>query len=100
MKIEIIYASETQLYRQEHDVPESCSVQCALESLMLLKPESEILAQFPEKTIFELPMGIFSKKIALSTILHAGDRLEIYRPLLIDPMTKRRLIALKTQKKK
>lgn len=100
MEIEIVYASETQLYRQEQEVHEGCTVQQALALLMSHTPESEILAQFPEEIIFEQPMGVFSKKVTLSTILHAGDRLEIYRPLMIDPMTKRRLIAQKIQKKK
>ncbi len=36
-------------------------------------------------------VGIFSKRADPQTILQAGDRVEIYRPLVIDPKEKRRL---------
>ncbi len=35
-------------------------------------------------------VGIFSKKVDWDTQLTAGDRVEIYRPLTIDPMKKRK----------
>lgn len=50
---------------------------------------SGIRAQFPE--IEENPVvGIFSKKVGLDYVLQAGDRVEIYRPLLVDPKQVRR----------
>ena len=50
---------------------------------------SGIRAQFPE--IEENPVvGIFSKKVRLDYVLQAGDRVEIYRPLLVDPKQVRR----------
>lgn len=42
-----------------------------------------------------LSVGIFSKKVECNTKVKAGDRIEVYRPLLIDPMEKRRLRAKK-----
>lgn len=41
----------------------------------------------------EIEMGIFSKKIPADEVLQHGDRVEIYRPLLIDPKEARRLKA-------
>lgn len=38
-------------------------------------------------------VGIFSQKVALNTQLKDGDRIEIYRPLLIEPMTIRKTKA-------
>lgn len=38
-------------------------------------------------------VGIFSQKKRLDTILLAGDRIEIYRPLTIDPMAKRKALS-------
>jgi putative ubiquitin-RnfH superfamily antitoxin RatB of RatAB toxin-antitoxin module len=41
----------------------------------------------------ELPMpalGVWAHKVQPSTLLHAGDRLEIYRPLRVDPKVARR----------
>ena len=50
---------------------------------------SGIRGRFPE--IEEQPVvGVFGRKIALDDRLSAGDRLEIYRPLLADPKELRR----------
>ena len=48
----------------------------------------------------EIEMGIFSKKITPDEILKAGDRVEIYRPLLIDPKEARRLKAEVAERRK
>jgi hypothetical protein len=36
------------------------------------------------------PAGIHGRSVALDTILRAGDRVEIYRPLVADPKQARR----------
>ena len=36
------------------------------------------------------PLGIFGRQVKDDTILQNGDRVELYRPLLIDPKTARR----------
>ena len=41
------------------------------------------------------PVGIFSKRVTHQTLLSSGDRLELYRPLIIDPKEKRRQRSLK-----
>ena len=46
-----------------------------------------------KKQIKDLTIGIFSKKYQLDHILHDGDRVEIYRPLTVDPKTARRMRA-------
>lgn len=43
-------------------------------------------------------VGIFAQKKALNTPLRAGDRLEIYRPLALDPIKKRHSKANKIPK--
>lgn len=48
--------------------------------------------RYPE--IKTLPVGIFSTQVELDTIVKAGDRIEIYRPLTLDPMEKRRRRAV------
>lgn len=50
--------------------------------------QSGILALHPE--VSELSIGIFSKRVDKNKVVKAGDRIEIYRELLIDPMEKRR----------
>jgi uncharacterized protein len=41
----------------------------------------------PETTFAQAPLGIFGKRLRdpAQHVLQAGDRVEIYRPLLIDP---------------
>ena len=48
----------------------------------------------------EIEMGIFSKKCLATDVLRAGDRVEIYRPLLIDPKEARRLKAEVAERRK
>jgi uncharacterized protein len=52
--------------------------------------QSGILQQCPEINLIINKIGIFSKLVSLDTILSAHDRVEIYRPLLVDPKQARR----------
>jgi len=52
---------------------------------------SGILQRFPEINLKTAKVGIFGKQATLLTRLHAQDRVEIYRPLLINPKEARRL---------
>jgi len=62
---------------------------------------SAIREDFPEiPGDDEIELGIFSKKCPADEVLHSGDRVEIYRPLLIDPKEARRLKAEVAEKKK
>lgn len=45
-------------------------------------------------------VGVFSQKKRLDAPLKSGDRVEIYRPLIIDPMTKRKNLSKKSSKKR
>lgn len=92
MKVSVVYASKIKQYLQEIDLPEGSTIQQAIE-------KSALLTEFPEIFLSEAVVGIFGKKNTLSTILHSGDRVEIYRPLTIHPMQKRRRLA-EIQKKK
>jgi putative ubiquitin-RnfH superfamily antitoxin RatB of RatAB toxin-antitoxin module len=52
------------------------------------------------KEIEELSLGIFGKKCPNDQVLEAGDRVEIYRPLLVDPKEARRLKAEAEKRRK
>ncbi|KAA8700532.1 RnfH family protein [Pseudomonas proteolytica] len=58
---------------------------------------SGIATQFPELDIDSCPLGVFGKVVADAETrsVQAGDRIEIYRPLLADPKEVRRLRAAK-----
>lgn len=50
--------------------------------------QSGLLQQYPEAR--DLPVGIFGQLVSLNTVVQSGDRLEVYRPLVMDPKEKRR----------
>lgn len=60
---------------------------------------SGITRYFPQIIISEAKVGIFSRPENLSTKVKAGDRIEIYRPLIADPKEMRKLRAAKMAKK-
>ncbi len=61
---------------------------------------SGMAEQFTSVALLECPMGIFGRRIdkPAEHVLEDGDRIEIYRPLIADPMEVRRLRAAKTAK--
>ncbi|AOE49272.1 RnfH family protein [Kangiella sediminilitoris] len=59
--------------------------------------QSGILEQYPEIDLNIQKVGIFSKLAKLDDYLHDGDRIEIYRPLLIDPKEVRKQRAEKAK---
>jgi len=52
--------------------------------------KSGVLERFPEIELGKNKVGIFAKLSKLNTELKAGDRVEIYRPLIADPKEVRR----------
>jgi putative ubiquitin-RnfH superfamily antitoxin RatB of RatAB toxin-antitoxin module len=51
---------------------------------------SGLLAEFPELDGASLALGIYGRRVEGSQRLRPGDRVEIYRPLCIDPRAARR----------
>lgn len=51
---------------------------------------SGILGSYPELASGRLALGIWGRKTSLRQVLHAQDRLEVYRPLRVDPKMARR----------
>ncbi len=60
---------------------------------------SGITQEFTHLDLTNIPMGIFSKRSAnpKQQIVQAGQRIELYRPLLLDPKQARILRAAKQQ---
>lgn len=56
---------------------------------------SGILERFPEIDLSRQAVGIFGEIAALGDPVRDGDRIEIYRPLLMDPKEVRRKRARK-----
>lgn len=56
---------------------------------------SGILARHPEIDLGRSKLGVYGKVVAPEARLADGDRVEIYRPLVMDPKEARRRRALK-----
>ena len=55
---------------------------------------SGIESRFPELPMHEMPAGIWGKAVGRDSEVREGDRVELYRPLQIDPREARRQRAL------
>ena len=55
---------------------------------------SRIMEAFPEQGPEMLSFGIWGKEVSGDRCVSAGDRVEIYRPLKLDPREARRQLAL------
>lgn len=88
MRVEVVYASVDKESLLEVSLKEHATVRDAIHL-------SGILELYPEIDLDQNAVGVFSEKVTLSTRLNNGDRIEIYRPLTIDPKEARRLRALK-----
>lgn len=86
INVEVVYASEQACQLLSVRVPDGSTVQHAISV-------SGIQTAFPELKDQPLSVGVFSRPVALSDGLNEGDRVEIYRPLKIDPKQARRLRA-------
>ncbi len=93
IQVEICYATPDEQCLLSVSVPKNSDVQYVI-------CNSKIIERFPELKLTQLVVGIFGKKCTLDTIVNTGDRIEIYRPLTIDPKTARRLRAARKFKKK
>ena len=94
MDVEVAYAERHEQTIRPVSVPVGSS---AIEAVRL----SDIRDEFPQiPPDDELELGIFSKKCAADQVLQPGDRVEIYRPLMIDPKEARRLKAEVAEKRK
>ena len=51
---------------------------------------SGIVNTFPEIDLNAMPLGVFGRQVGGDHPLRDGDRVEIYRPLIVDPKEARR----------
>ncbi|KAA0944923.1 MULTISPECIES: RnfH family protein [unclassified Pseudomonas] len=90
IEIEVVYAAVDRQVLLMLAVASGTSVRAAVLA-------SGVAAQFPELDLTGCPLGIFGKVVADADVrtVQAGDRIEIYRPLMADPKEVRRLRAAK-----
>ncbi|UMZ12893.1 RnfH family protein [Pseudomonas sp. MPFS] len=90
MRIEVVHAALDRQLLVEVQVPEGTTLRGALLA-------SALGEHFPGLDLMACPVGIFGRQVndPERHVLQAGDRIEVYRPLLADPKEVRRMRAAK-----
>lgn len=81
--VEVVYALPQRIWRTELSLPAGSTAAIAVEA-------SRLRERIPALADVELDLGVFSHPCSGARVLRDGDRVEIYRPLLIDPKDARR----------
>jgi putative ubiquitin-RnfH superfamily antitoxin RatB of RatAB toxin-antitoxin module len=83
IRVEVAYARPD----EQLIIPVEAPAGATLEQVIVL---SRIQDRFPEIDLGTTKVGVFGKLSKLSAVARAGDRVEIYRPLLADPKAVRK----------
>ncbi len=86
LSVEVAYGLPTRQVLLVVEIPSGATVRDAIAA-------SGIENEFPDLEVDADRVGVFGQKVALDHTLEPGDRVEIYRPLLIDPKEARRARA-------
>lgn len=90
IRIEYVLALPNEQLQEYQMIQEGSALKDALSSFALDKKA---------KSMIEAPIyGIFNQSVGLDYILQDGDRIEVYRPLQIDPKTARMIRAERKRK--
>ncbi|MGE5466902.1 MAG: RnfH family protein [Ignavibacteria bacterium] len=80
MQVGVAYSEPGQQVWLNIEVPDDATVMDAID-------KSGILKLFPHIDLSTQKTGIFGRLVKPDAALHAGDRVEIYRPITCDPTT-------------
>jgi hypothetical protein len=83
IRVEVVYALPGREDASSVTLPASGTVRDAIVA-------SGLLERHPGIDLAEQKCGVFGKRLPLDGMLSDGDRVEIYRPLAIDPKEARR----------
>ena len=86
IEVEVVYALPERAWRVPLRLPAGSTALDAFEA-------SGLRQRIPELDQGEPELGVFAHPCVPERVLQAGDRVEVYRPLLIDPKDARRLRA-------
>ncbi len=87
MRIEVAYAAGDRQVLVALEVDAEATVGTALR-------QAAGQAGFDGLDLNRMPVGVYGKRVARSRPLSPGERIELYRPLLLDPKEARRRRAL------
>ncbi|MGH8146640.1 MAG: RnfH family protein [Rhodanobacteraceae bacterium] len=83
IRVSVVHAEPDHVFNATVELPQGSTVADAIE-------RSGIRGKIPEVEIRDDRVGIFARRTSLDAVLRDGDRVEIYRPLKIDPKEARR----------
>lgn len=83
LRVEVVYAASDRQYLVTLEVPAGTSIAGAIE----LCRRQRLL---PEAAFHHTDYGVFGRRAPATRVLQPGDRVEIYRPLKVDPKEARR----------
>ncbi|QNK00938.1 RnfH family protein [Dyella telluris] len=83
MTVEVVYATPAQRWLREVSLPVGSTVAEAIEA-------SGLAREVPGLVVDPARLGVFSRKVTPDQLVGEGDRVEIYRPLMLDPKEARR----------
>lgn len=84
--VQVVYATPAEQVSIPLQVGSGTSVREAIEI-------SGLLERFPDVDLAANRVGIYGRLCALGDVVREGDRIEVYRPLRVDPKEARRLRA-------
>ena len=93
IKVEVVYPLPDEQKVFALELEQGATVEEAIK-------QSGILGIYAEIDLPQNRVGIYGELVDLHTVLQDHDRVEIYRPLEIDPKTARKLRAARTESKK
>ncbi len=91
MRITLVYAAPDRQIQGDYEIPAPATVADVL-ALAAADP------QFAAVDLRDSPVGVFGLLVDRVRLVSDGDRIEIYRPLAVDPKQARRRRAAKSAK--
>lgn len=92
MQVDVVYALPERQYLRTVKLEEGSTVEQAIVKSGLLELRHDIDLQVNK-------VGIYSRTAKLADVVRDGDRIEIYRPLIVDPKELRRQRAERSKNK-
>lgn len=83
IRVEVVYALSERCWSAKLELPEAATVADALAA-------AGLAARVPGLELDPDRLSVFGKSATLATVLHDRDRVEILRPLQVDPKQARR----------
>jgi putative ubiquitin-RnfH superfamily antitoxin RatB of RatAB toxin-antitoxin module len=85
LRVEVVYSPAAgEVWQWNGELPEGASLRAALQA-------SGIAEAHPALDVARAAVGVWGRRCGLDEPLRDGDRVEIYRPLKVDPKEARRL---------